>query len=84
MKILICSHRFHLDIGGIETVSEILAQHFAAGGHTVHLITQSPRDFISDQKSPFNHIATALGAATAALQKAPRDCPPHLDSYGEW
>lgn len=52
MKILICSHRFHPDVGGIETVSEILARHFAACKHEVHLITQS-QGLSSDQSFPF-------------------------------
>jgi glycosyltransferase involved in cell wall biosynthesis len=39
MKILIFSHAFSPAIGGIETVSEILADHFAKEGHQVHLLT---------------------------------------------
>ena len=42
MKILITSHKFYPDIGGIETISEILASYFATSGHTVRLLTQSP------------------------------------------
>lgn len=41
LKILLLSHRFFPDIGGIETVSEILAGHFSKAGHFVHLLTWS-------------------------------------------
>ena len=53
MNILITSHRFHPDIGGIETITEILAHHFTAAGHAVRLITKSSGDTISDQRFPF-------------------------------
>ncbi len=41
MKILTCSHRFSPDIGGIETVSLLLAQEFARAGHDVRVVTQT-------------------------------------------
>jgi glycosyltransferase involved in cell wall biosynthesis len=41
MKILITSNRFYPDIGGIETISEILADHFIKSGHQVRLVTRS-------------------------------------------
>ena len=41
MKILIISHKFNPDIGGIETVSEILANEFILAGHQVRVITWS-------------------------------------------
>jgi len=40
-KILFLSHRFFPDLGGIETVSEILATNFSKAGHEVHLVTWS-------------------------------------------
>lgn len=41
MRILLNSHRFYPDIGGIESVSMLLAQSFAKSGHDVVLVTQS-------------------------------------------
>lgn len=42
MKILFSSYLFDPSVGGIETVSKILADKFAAAGNDVHVITQSP------------------------------------------
>lgn len=41
MKILILSHKFSPDIGGIETVSKMLAEEFVQSGHEVRIITTS-------------------------------------------
>jgi glycogen synthase len=41
MKILFSSYAFRPSVGGIETVSEILANEFAALGHDVRLITET-------------------------------------------
>src|SRR5687768_7808912 len=41
MKILVLSHKFYPDIGGIEISSEILATAFNDAGHDVHLVTWS-------------------------------------------
>jgi glycogen synthase len=41
MKILFSSYAFEPSVGGIESVSKILAQKFAAAGNQVHVITQS-------------------------------------------
>src|SRR5712671_2744090 len=41
MKILFSSYLFHPSVGGIESVSKILAEKFAAAGDDVHVITQS-------------------------------------------
>src|SRR5436853_7183644 len=41
MKILLSSHVFPPSVGGIETVSKILAEKFAEAGHDVHVITQT-------------------------------------------
>ena len=42
MKILISSHNFAPSVGGIETVSELLAAEFARSGHSVKIVTQTP------------------------------------------
>lgn len=42
MKILISSHAFAPSIGGIETVSRLLAQQFRRLGHDLAIVTQSP------------------------------------------
>ena len=44
MKLLISSHFFPPSVGGIEQVSGILAEEFAALGHEVRVITQTPAD----------------------------------------
>src|SRR6266404_9321727 len=41
MKILFSSHVFPPSVGGIESVSKILAEKFAETGHEVHVITQT-------------------------------------------
>jgi glycosyltransferase involved in cell wall biosynthesis len=41
VKILLSSHSFHPEVGGIEEVSLILAREFSALGHTVRVITQT-------------------------------------------
>lgn len=41
MRIVISSHRFHPDIGGIETVTALLAREWVAIGHSVEILTQS-------------------------------------------
>ncbi|MEO6871890.1 MAG: glycosyltransferase, partial [Chthoniobacterales bacterium] len=41
MKILISSHAFAPSIGGIETVSALLAREFVRAGHEVALVTQT-------------------------------------------
>jgi len=42
VKILFTSNRFSPDIGGIESVSELLASEFVVAGHDVCLLTQTP------------------------------------------
>ena len=42
MKILLSSHAFSPAIGGIESVSELLAAEFVRQGHEVLLVTQTP------------------------------------------
>lgn len=42
MRILISSHRFYPDVGGIETVTELLAEEWIKEGHEVRIITQTP------------------------------------------
>ncbi len=48
MKILFSSYLFDPSVGGIESVSKILAQKFAAAGEEVRVITQSAGDGTSD------------------------------------
>jgi glycosyltransferase involved in cell wall biosynthesis len=44
VNILFCSVPFHPSIGGIETVSALLADRFHRAGHRVVLVTQSPAE----------------------------------------
>ncbi len=53
MNILLTSHRFYPDIGGIESITDILARYFSSAGHSVCLITQSQGDWSRDQQLPF-------------------------------
>ena len=46
MKILFSSYLFEPSVGGIETVSKVLVNRFAAAGHDVHVISQSPSERI--------------------------------------
>ena len=39
MRILLCSHFFYPSVGGIEQVSQMLAQEFSLAGHTVKVVT---------------------------------------------
>jgi glycogen(starch) synthase len=48
MKILLSSYLFHPSVGGIESVSKILAEKFAAAGNEVHVITQTSGDAVAD------------------------------------
>jgi glycosyltransferase involved in cell wall biosynthesis len=41
LKILLLSHRFYPDIGGIETFSEVLANNFFEAGHQIRILTWS-------------------------------------------
>jgi glycogen(starch) synthase len=48
LKILFSSYLFDPSVGGIESVSKILAEKFAAFGEDVHVFTQSPGGAIPD------------------------------------
>ena len=54
MKILISSHAFAPSIGGIETVSDLLAREFVRAGHEVILITQTAEQ--TQEDFPFRVI----------------------------
>lgn len=47
MKILISSHAFAPSIGGIETVSALLAREFIRLGHEVRIVTQTPGENVA-------------------------------------
>lgn len=44
MRILLLTHTFRPNVGGIETMSEMLAEEFAALGHEVRVVTPVPGD----------------------------------------
>src|SRR3984893_4273617 len=46
MKILFSSYLFYPSVGGIESVSRVLAEKVAAAGNDVHVITQSPGNVV--------------------------------------
>ena len=55
-KIVISSHRFHPNVGGIETVSVIMAEELAKQGYTIKVITQTPIDQKCPHDFPFDII----------------------------
>jgi glycogen(starch) synthase len=48
MKVLLSSYYFFPSIGGLETVSAILAREFVRAGHPVKLVTQTPSTEVDD------------------------------------
>jgi glycosyltransferase involved in cell wall biosynthesis len=54
LKILLLSHKFYPDTGGIETTSEMLASAIFAAGHEIHILTWSKN--FKTNKFPFNVI----------------------------
>jgi glycosyltransferase involved in cell wall biosynthesis len=50
MRILLSSYRFSPDVGGIETMSLLLARGFLAEGHEVRVVTASPRRMPGDDQ----------------------------------
>ncbi|WP_375436919.1 glycosyltransferase family 4 protein [uncultured Hymenobacter sp.] len=56
LRILLLSHKFHPDIGGIEVNSEIYASAFAGAGHEVRILTWSSTVTAEDSKFPFKII----------------------------
>jgi glycogen synthase len=50
MKVLFSSYVFDPSVGGLESVSKLLATKFAEAGNDVHVITQSPGGNIADAK----------------------------------
>jgi glycogen synthase len=68
MRILFSSYAFRPSVGGIETVSQILAEHFAESGHEVELITETP----DNEQS------------TAAYRIVRRPGPPKLFTLLRW
>ena len=48
MKILFATHRFFPEVGGLETVSLILAEEFVKAGHEVRLVTHAAADDATD------------------------------------
>ena len=54
MKILVATHHFFPDVGGLETVARVLAEEFVALGHEVILTTDSvASDVAQDEQFPF-------------------------------
>jgi len=65
LKILIGSHHFFPSVGGIETVTDLLAREFAALGHQVHVLTQTP----GEADFPFSVIRRPSPSALLAELK---------------
>ncbi len=69
MKILISSHAFSPSIGGIETVSELLAAEFVQLGHEIKVVTQTPGP--DDEEAQYPVLRQSSGKE---LRKAIRWC----------
>jgi glycogen synthase len=54
LRIAISSHLFHPSIGGIQTVSRLLAEEFVAAGHIVKVVTQTSE--VSEELFPYEVI----------------------------
>lgn len=55
MKILVSSHRYAPDVGGIETVSGLLAAEWRRAGHDVRIVTATPLPAGSAEIDPAIH-----------------------------
>ncbi len=64
MKILFSSYAFRPSVGGIETVSEILAEEFVAAGHEVELITETPGDVFGETHYRVNRCPSVKSLVT--------------------
>lgn len=56
MKILLWSHSFYPAIGGIETMSRMLAEDFARAGHAVTIVTRTPLPAGAPERFPFRVV----------------------------
>ncbi|MEO5690217.1 MAG: glycosyltransferase family 4 protein [Burkholderiaceae bacterium] len=65
MNILFCSVPFHPSIGGTETVSALLADHFHRAGHRVVLVTRSAA--AGPERDPFEVVRQPSAARLFAL-----------------
>ena len=65
MNILFCSVPFHPSIGGIETISALLAAHFHRAGHRVVLVTRSTT--ADPELDPFQVVRRPSAAQMFAL-----------------
>lgn len=73
MRILFSSHVFAPGVGGIETVSRLLADEFVRQGHEVRLITQTPGPTL-DEASPDEDFTIHRRPSAAHLLSLTRWC----------
>lgn len=76
MNILMCSVPFRPSVGGIETVSALLAQAFHEAGHRVTLVTQTAGD--GSEPEPYRVLRRP---GLAALMAAVRGCDVVLHNH---
>ena len=67
LNILFCSVPFHPSIGGTETVSALLAEHFHRAGHHVVLVTRSAA--AGPERDPFEVVRRPTSARLFALMR---------------
>jgi glycogen synthase len=73
MNILLCSYSFSPTIGGIETVSQILAREFVRAGHRVTIVTKTPgdssaEDFVIIRRPGWNVMRRLANSADIIFQ----------------
>jgi len=74
MNILLTSHRFFPDIGGTETVAELLAEEFSKAGHTTVVVTQTlgaRREAVSKESTLPLEIGGSAGASPYQIVRRP-------------
>ncbi|GGH09179.1 glycosyltransferase family 4 protein [Silvibacterium dinghuense] len=69
MRILLCSHWFAPSIGGVETVSKILAEEFTRAGHVVTIVTSTSGPSASEMQVAYEIVRNPSGRALSHLAK---------------
>lgn len=70
MRILLCSNWFAPSIGGVETVSKILAEEFTRAGHGVTVVTSSSGGSAAEMGVPYEIVRNPSREALSKLAKS--------------
>lgn len=66
MRILLYSHWFYPSIGGVETISRVLAEAFVRAGHEVTILTSTPGEAMA---APYTVVRNSSNAQVRALAR---------------